>query len=534
MNPLASTKCAGRLLLALAAIASILLMAGCGSSSSVTPVNPVGFTNGSLKGTYVFSVQGADASGYPLALAGTLVADGNTGITGGTMDVIDPFFDTSPNTPPSPAAQPITPGSYAVGADGRGQISLTTAAYGTYILDFVLTSPSQGLVSEFDANGNGSGTIDLQTAVTSLSQLAQPYAFSLAGSDSGLFPFATTGAFTLNSSGASTAGVEDFNDNAVPINQGSLTAAATVGSGTGPGTITLTSNFGPLLFDYYPTDATHFKLIETDYDYAYLAGDVFTQVAASIPTGPMVFTMAGGTTASGPVADGGLMTSDGTGNFSGGLEDANNDGDVPPQLSFTGALDAAASGPTGGRVFVNLSGSFFPATNWVIYPSSGGLLMLEADHANVTSGAGYAQQTGATLAASQNFGLNLSAIDLGNGSGIYEEDDIAQFLTTGSGFSGAVDINDGGETYFGQSLDGAYTLDSPATGRGEATTTAAGSSFVDFIFYAVSNDQFLLLETDGNQIGAGTFATQNSGVNPNSRRVIVHPAVRPHAAARRK
>jgi len=39
MNPLASTKCAGRLLMALAAFTSILLIAGC-SSSSKTPTNP--------------------------------------------------------------------------------------------------------------------------------------------------------------------------------------------------------------------------------------------------------------------------------------------------------------------------------------------------------------------------------------------------------------------------------------------------------------------------------------------------------------
>ena len=62
MNPLASTKCAGRLLMALAAISSILFAAGCGSSSSLTTPNPVGFNNGSLNGTYVISISGTDVN----------------------------------------------------------------------------------------------------------------------------------------------------------------------------------------------------------------------------------------------------------------------------------------------------------------------------------------------------------------------------------------------------------------------------------------------------------------------------------------
>jgi len=543
MNPHASTKCAGRLLMALAAISSILFMAACGSSSSTPPPNSVGFTNGSLSGTYVFSSQGLDASGYPLNLAGTLVANGTGGtggITGGTIDIIDPALAT----PPTLAAQAITGGSYQVSTDGRGKASLTSS-YGTFVLDFVLISTSHGLVTEFDGNGGGSGTIDLQTAVTSLSQLAGPYAFSLAGSDgsANLDPFAAAGAFALNSSGTITAGVEDFNDNGFSYTQLPISAAtATLGTGTGPGSLVLsTATFSGLTFDFYPIDATHWKFIETDYA-EFLAGDVFTQTGASIPQGTMAFTMAGGTSTAGPIANGGLMTSDGTGNFSTGLEDVNNDGSVSPaQLLFSATLDSALSGPVGGRVVTNLTG-FVPATQWVIYPSGGGLLMLEIDTANLTSGAAYAQTTGAALAASQNYGFNLSAF---NTSGPYEEDDIAQFLTTSTSFSGAIDINDnyfsGAPTLPSAALVGTYTLDSPATGRGEATTTANGTAYISFNFYAVTNDQFLVLETDSIQIGSGTFEQQSiPGAGAAAHRAIsmvrpiVRPMARPHGALRRK
>ncbi|MFZ0684578.1 MAG: hypothetical protein WAM89_03470 [Terriglobales bacterium] len=544
MNPLASNKLARRLLMALAAITSILLIPGCGSSGGTTKTNPVGFTNASLTGTYVFSSQGADAAGYPLNVAGTFVANGtggSGGITGGTIDVIDPFFDISPNTPPSPAAQSITGGSYTVATDGRGQAVLTSAAYGSYVIDFVLTSTSHGLVTEFDSNGGGSGTLDLQPAVLSLSQLAGPYAFSFAGSDAAYNSFAAAGAFTLNSGGAipAGAGIEDLNDNGNFASE-SLTGIATAGSGTAPGSITFpTTSFPNAVFDFYPIDATHWKMIETDYN-DFLAGDVYTQTGATtIPTGPMAFTMAGVSSA-GSIANGGYMTISGDGVS--GTEDTNSNGSYLPQTTFNGT--AGAAGAIGGRVVLNLS-DFIPASTLVVYPSGGGLQMLEADSLGVTVGAAYAQTNGATITASEPYGLNLSAFNIGNTQQEYEEDDIAQFTTnTSSGFTGALDINDNYANgtspvlNSGVALTGNYTVDSPATGRGEVTTTAGGNTYVGLNFYSVSTGQFLVLETDSIQIGTGTFESQtvpgSQGGVAQSRAAIVHSVVRPRGALKRK
>ncbi len=534
MGPRAPWKCPQRLLMALAAIAGIFLMAACGSGGTPATPNPVGFNNGSLKGTYVFSTAGSDANGYFLTLAGALEADGNGGISGGTMDVVDPNV-----VPASPVAQTITSGSYYVGTDGRGQAKLTSSV-GTFVLDFILTSSSHGLVTEFDGNGTGSGTIDLQTAVTSLGQLAGPYAFSLAGSDSDDHPFATAGAFTLDQNGNITTGVEDFNDNGVQFIPETLTGNATLGSGTGPGAITLNANFGPLTFDFYPIDSTHWKLIETD-DHEFFSGDAFTQTGASIPSGTMVFTMGGGNSSTGPIAVGGLMTSHGTGNFSGGLEDVNNAGDVPPQLQFSGALDAAASGPVGGRVVVTLTG-FFPAIQWVIYPSSGGLLMLETDQAAVMTGVGVAQ-TATSFTAPASYGLNLSGANGANGGG--EVDDIAQFNATtaaapAANMTGILDENDMGTLVPGASLNpGTYTPDSPATGRGSITATTNGTYLggLTLEYYTVNSSTVLFIETDQYQVAAGTFEQQSApggGGGAQSHMSVVHPVVRPHAALRRK
>ena len=167
------------------ALSTLALLVGCGSSSP-TPVAPPsgGFSASNLNGTYVLSSTGLDADGGFLAIAGTVVANGSGGITGGTLDIVGQDV-----TPTTPVAQPITGGSYTVTADGRGQIKL-----GTITLDFVLTSSSHGLITEFDTNGTGSGTLDLQASLTQ-SQLAGSYAFSLSGTDNSGFPTATAGSF---------------------------------------------------------------------------------------------------------------------------------------------------------------------------------------------------------------------------------------------------------------------------------------------------------------------------------------------------
>lgn len=502
------------------ALFTLALLVGCGGSSPTGVAPPSGgFSASNLNGTYVFSSTGLDASsGGVLEIAGTIVANGTGGITGGSIDIVGPDV-----TPTVPVAQPITNGSYTVSADGRGQIRL-----GLVTLDFVLTSSSHGLITEFDANGSGSGTIDLQSTVT-LAQLAGSYAFSFTGADNSLAPTATAGSFTLDGSGNVTTGVQDFNDDGFPyLAQPILPGTATLGTGTGPGSITLsTGTFGTLTFDYYPIDATHLKFIETDY-IQFLAGDAFTQTGASIPTGPMVFTVAGLGTQGG-VAAGGIMTSDGTGNFSNGLEDVNNAGSVSPaQLPFSGT--SAPGGSVGGRVIVNMS-TFTPAIQYVIYPSSAGVLMLETDSLALTTGVAYAQ-TSKTFAASQGYGLNLSAFNTGG----FEEDDIAEFATTTSGFSGLVDINDEGSLHFDQTFSSSTYTAPDSTGRGFATTIEHGTTFISYLFYVVNDSTVLVLETDSNQVGAGILGLQNSGSGGTAqpRIAMVHPVVRAHAAFRRK
>ena len=85
------------------AILALILLAGCGSTSN-TITNPVApptgsFSASSLNGTYVFSVSGIDLQGAPYVLLGTFTANGQGGITGGTVDISD--FDLTATVPNS-------------------------------------------------------------------------------------------------------------------------------------------------------------------------------------------------------------------------------------------------------------------------------------------------------------------------------------------------------------------------------------------------------------------------------------------------
>jgi hypothetical protein len=518
----------------LLALSTLTLLVACGGSSSPTPVPPPsgGFSASSLNGTYVFSSTGVDATnGLFLTIVGSLAANGSGGITGGSVDLLGASL-----TPTTPIAQPITGGTYTVSADGRGQINFnTTASTGavTLTLDFALTSSSHGLVTEFDANGTGSGTIDLQGTI-SQSQFAASYAFGLSGTGTtGTSPISTEGAFTLDSNGDVTTGQEDVNNAASYTGTTSILTTSAVNVATTPGTATIISSGGTnYTFDVYPIDNTHMKFVEND-SQLLVSGDAYTQ-GTSIAAGQLVFTLAGENDSSGtpaPLDSGGWLTN-ASGTISTGLEDWNDAGAVGTATTVSGGFSTL----TGGRSVLSLSGFVNGAASDVpgnyafaaypfTYSGGSGIQLLEIDGLGITSGAAY-PQTSTTLAATQGYGLNLTGVNSGG-----EEDDIAEFVTTSSGFSGIVDLNDEGTLSFDKALTGSYTAPD-GNGRGSATTT----NYFNFNFYVVNSSTYLLLESDASQVGLGTFQQQST---PSSAAVqspvsMLRPAFRAHASRLKK
>ncbi len=544
MNPLASTKLAGRLLMALAAIASIFLTAGCGSSNSPGTPNSNGFSDSNLSGTYVLAVSGTDinaSSASFFAIVGTIQADGKGNIKGSTTVDIN---DVNLGSPGVFLAQAVSASTYNVNQDGRGTATLVTPK-GTFGLDFVLTSNSHGLITRFDNNGTGSGTLDLQGSASqsSLTSLA----FSLSGADGGGAPLGGVGAFTLNSSGAITSGVQDFNDNG-------SSAGLTNLSFSEPSSLTLTSstfgtaslydtNFGSLGFDVWVIDSTHLKLIETTTGVA-LSGDAFTQ-QTSFTAGQLVFTLAGLDSALEPLAAGGFVTTDANGSLSSGTEDYNDAGNTNTVTNFGGSCNATAPF-AGGRCQLALSGFSNGSLNnfvFAAYPSSGGIQLLEIDSLGLLQGAAYAQ-TAKSFTAPGGYGLNLSGANSDGQGDVGEVDDIAQFNATtaaspATNMTGVLDENSLlGGLVPDRSLSGTYAPDSPATGRGSISVSTPGTFIggLNLEYYVVDASTAVFIEGDSEQLAVGTFEAQSSTQSQaaQSHMSFVRPAVRPHAAWRRK
>ncbi len=509
------------------AFSMLALLVGCGSSNSNSGhANSVGFSNTSFSGTYVFSTQGSDANtGGLLTLAGILSA--SNGNLSGTVDVVAP--DGNYGITRNAA---ISSGSYSVGSDGRGQATFNVAVpagTATFVLDFVLTSNTHGLVTEFDTNGSGSGTIDLQPAAPAQSTFNSSYAFALAGGNTS--SFALAGALTLDSNGNVLSGTEDINNNGsastVTLPPGGV---VTVGSGTTPGSATI----GTYSYDVFPIDTTHFKLIEVD-GIIYGTGDAFTQAASLPVSSTLTFAMSGGDSSGFPIGVAGFMPLDTASNIlAPGREDFNDGGNIGTTSSFTGGFSALTAGRSVLSVssFVNgESNDIGGAYAFAAYPftSNGitGMFLLESDTTGfLTSGVAYVQ-TGTSLGTSQSFGLNLTAINVGNGQGgFFEEDDIGQFNTSSSSITGVVDLNDEGSTTF----KNAFSSDYQTVTTGEYNTTT--SNLFSFNMYAVNAQTFLLLEVDGTQIGTGIAELQSPTSSPGPEPGIFMPgsAVRARSA----
>ena len=521
----------------LLALSTLTFLVACGSSSPTAVAPPTGgFSNSNLKGTYVISILGSDVNNSAdtesfFAIVGTINADGNGNITGGTVDINDP--DIGGVFP----AQTLTASTYKLGADGRGTGSLVTPE-GTFGLDFVLTSNGHGLITRFDSAGSGSGTLDLQnsTSQSSLTSLT----FSLTGTDAtSEFLLGSAGGFTLDSSGNITpgTGIQDFNEggSSAGLSDLALGGSLVLTSGTsGTAVLATSSIFGSLSFDVWVIDSTHLKLIETD-AVAVLAGDAFTQ-QTSFTAGQLVFTLSGSDSTGAALVAGGFVTTDVNGNLTAGIEDFNDAGTTISTVpSFTGTCTSFVA----GRCLLALTGFSNGSSQsfvFAAYPSSGGIQLLEVDSLGQLQGTAY-NQSATSFAASEGYGLNLSGT---NGN---EVDDIAQFnaasATSSPNMTGILDENDLGAPASPVSLSGTYTPDSTPDGRGgiSVPNIKTLNGLLTLQYYVIDGSTMLFIEGDSGQVAAGTFAVQSASSSPGSAQPVVsmfRPLVRPHTAMKKK
>jgi len=527
-------------------MAALAVLSACTTTNKATPPPTGGFSNTNLNGTYVFSTSGNDSNATTpefIAMVGTFTA---CGCTGGTISAAG-FVDVNDPNLPAPVVQDaITGGSYAVGVDGRGKVSLTLATplpapfpSGTITLKFVLSSSQGGLVTEFDNNGSGSGTLDLQN---SPAQTAGTYVFNLGGiagvsvtSPPQGIPLATVGSVTLDASGnVTTPGVQDLNNNGADSLL-SITTSSTVLVGTSPTKATLVTSVGTFTFDVYAIDSAHFKLIETDAA-PILVGDVFSQSSSSFPSGELAFTMAGvDIAAGGPLAVGGMMNSAGA-NVT-GVEDFNDAG--VSNITSTSSAPVAFTGgfaSSGGRYVVTFNAGFengnggnatVPYT-FAAYPSTGGTQFLEIDGVGITDGVALPQNS-TSFASGQGYGLNLTA----SNSGGFEEDDIAEFTNTNGTLTGLIDVNDEGATSNPQNFGATHQADSNNPGR--ALIGSNTSATPNLVSYTVDSATTIFIEIDSSQVGLGSIGQQASAAQGAiAHMAVMHQRPIPRAAGKKK
>jgi hypothetical protein len=170
--------------------------------------------NSALNGQYAFLLKGASATGGYEARVGSFTADGSGAITSGFVDI---------NRSTGVLTSSALTGSYSVGPDNRGCLTLTNSAGGTATFRIALGTMSggtatQGAITAFvDTTGQGSrltGVLKRQDLTNlSPSTFSGSYAFGYEGMDSSGYRVALAGIATADGAGAITNIAFDVNDN---------------------------------------------------------------------------------------------------------------------------------------------------------------------------------------------------------------------------------------------------------------------------------------------------------------------------------
>jgi hypothetical protein len=501
------------------------------NSNIVTSITVTGFA-GNLKGTYVFETQGSDANG-PFQLAGAIVLDGNGRITSGEQTHSDYLLAVS---------DAITGGSYYIGPDGRGTLSIQTAdlnigQQGVENLSLVMLSSSQAFIATLDdptlqpSFETSSGSLDLQTS--SIAPNAG-YAFAVRGTDISLQPMVIGGVFKIDSpntvSGAGS--IADQNLAGLLSSGATLSGTLTTPDSFGSLKLNLTTSFAPtpIQFTGYIVDALHIKLIESDNDgtgtgIGSTAGVAIGQGAKTGTfttnqsfSGNYVFEILGQDFSGLPtsLASVGQFAADTNGNLTGYNDEELNGLSVEISDSLSGTYIVESTGT--GRVDSSLNfATNGPGPELIFYLTGNGNppLVLDSDVNIGSLGVGLAfAQAASPFSFDGSFGLSFTQSTSG-----LENDGTGQINVNGSAssLSGVVDTNLSFSPQPDTTLTGTYgTIDPSGRFTGELTNTffpspGARPSTLAVAFYLIDSSHGFFIETDSSlsgELSFGAFAAR--------------------------
>jgi hypothetical protein len=494
-------------------------------ASVAITITPMTLRNDLLNGNYAFLLTGVNTGGNS-ALAGSMYADGAGNITSAEEAL-----------PGKEALQTGISGTYFVGSDGRGTITLSGLPSslwnnGQQIFKVAVVDPTHARIEEFDGTGGYdytptgfvtsvlgstlSGTLDLQTLSAVPPSGAYAFAWS-AGSSATAGYYG--GVLTADATGAITSFtmdryIGDKTDSISSTAYSPTTFSSADASGAG------TVKIGPYNLNYFMVTSEHLILLASTASSGLPAGHMYAQAAtpASI-AGNYVFTLAGSTptyssnssTVSGslPQTAGGWFACDSSGNLSGYL-DTNNNGTVEmAPVSGTCAIGSD------GRGTLSMTGG--GASAFALYPTANqGVLMFQLDSRRSGIGTAMTQSASAgtattlqgTYAASaQQMGSVNSLVSVSNGTPAGSWSDIVGQVTSDgiSSLSGTVDADQVNGQFIGYSgnfwtqtsgtpLTGNFSAG--AQGRFTGSLTTAPTGAMTEIFYVVNDSTIVYQEAD--------------------------------------
>ena len=491
MNTLASSICAKRVLLPVAAIVGVLFTAACGSGSGrITPLGGT-FSRASLKGQYVIAQTGtgvntAGTSADPFSETLVVTADG----AGNLKVTVDDFNQDGQFL--NPPALPES-GTYIISSDGTGSITVGGSSYAITMID-----DGHFYVMQQDSGATSSGYGELQDTTAFTSAPSGPYVFKAHRQNGS----SRVGGITIT--GGAISGTEDLLDlgitsNTVPV---SSSVAMSAPDTNGRGAFTLSDGTA---FNYYVVNSTKFHFLSKNgsLEIGMAEAQTGTFSLATLAAGTSyVFGSAGDTNVSGAQAihSAGVFTSDGNGNITAGSVDYVQDTTVNPNLTVSsGSYTLAAN----GRGTLNLTlagGTINPHIFWMVNSSRAYFLV---NSGTAVEDGIYTLQTGTTLTSQAAF--TMDGIDTG---GI--KDRVGIFSPSGSGI---LKWNQESNSFLPSAGSGQVTtLGTTATyqvssnGRVTVVVNNVNTTSPGMVFYLSSPNTGFMVEEDSN-VG-GSFAQQ--------------------------
>lgn len=382
--------------------------------------------------------------------------------------------------------------------------------------------------------GSSSITPPPPTGPFSNASLSGQYAFSMSGVDTTGAYIARVGSFVADGNGRITSGLEDV----VSLGNGTTSLVSFTGGtyeiqSNGRGVVVFqAASGGGLQLNLVMGSTSQGLLVQTDLN-ATSSGSfnqqTTTQFTAAALKGSYVFDLAG-ISFSGrnvaPISNAGQLIVDGAGNLTGGLQDINDGNQTAPSgplaiSASTYQLDPA-NGSTFGRGTLTFGGRSFAF--YIVNAQR--FKLIEEDNAGASISDAYIQLN---QVATSNAGLSGGYVYLVGGSTVTGSSpgpiaSLARFSADGNGNIGSISYDEnfeGTATHIAQGnniSNAIYAVDTahPNSGRGTLSFKDSSAGQFSYVFYQISNSQFVIQETSSGVISDGVLRAQSGGPFTNS------------------